>query len=98
MLFKHQMFFVEYAIKTEVLIMNDLNALQKEFDNLSTHFQQVLDELLLYRKENPQMKAQTAKMMENQLLAFCRVLKQSSKEKNDDLMQGVSLLKIKMMC
>jgi len=78
--------------------MQDLNALQKEFDDLSAHFQQVLEELLLYRKENPQMKAQTAKMMENQLLTFCRALKQSSKETNDDLMQGISLLKIKMMC
>jgi len=78
--------------------MKNLNDLQQKFDELNGEFFVLLEELLELRKKNPQMKAQTAKIMENELIELCKMIKEVSKEHNDDLMQGISLLRIKMMC
>ena len=67
-----------------------LNDLVKQADLL-------LQELIVLRRNNPTVKQETAKMLENQLIYLSRRIKELSRANNDDLGAGISLLKIKMM-
>lgn len=57
----------------------------------------LMQELISLRRKDPALRAETAKILENQLIAFSRRIKQLSRENNDDLTAGISFLKIKML-
>lgn len=57
----------------------------------------LMQELIILRRKDPALKAETARILENQLIAFSRRVKQLSRENNDDLTAGISFLKIKML-
>ncbi len=69
----------------------------EKLDEIINQTANLLDELVILRKNNPAIKAETAKIMENKLIYLSRYIKELSKKSNDDLSAGISLLKIKMM-
>lgn len=75
----------------------DLQSLQKHLDQLSNELYDVLNELVAVRRQSPKMKAETARLLENYMIQVSRKVKEIGKANNDDLMDGISLLKIKMM-
>lgn len=75
----------------------ELAAFQQKLDNFSNEFYQLLREFAALRRTSPRVRAESAKMLEQYLIRSSRMIKQVSHEFNDDLMQGVSLIKIKMM-
>lgn len=75
----------------------DLQSLQKQLDHLAGELYEVLDKLVVMRRQSPRMKAETARLMENYMIQVSRKVKEIGKANNDDLMEGISLLKIKMM-
>lgn len=75
----------------------ELMALQKKLDGCLEEFYQLLREYARIRRISPQVRAESSKLLEQYLIRLNRMVKQVSREFNDDLMQGVSLLKIKMM-
>ena len=75
----------------------DLQSLQKQLDRLSNELYEVLDQLVAVRRQSPKMKAETARLMENYMIQVSRKVKEIGRANNDDLMEGISLLKIKMM-
>ena len=75
----------------------DLQSLQKHLDQLSNELYDVLNELVAVRRQSPKMKAETARLLENYMIQVSRKVKEIGKANNYDLMDGISLLKIKMM-
>ena len=75
----------------------ELIAFQKKLDACLDNFYQLLCEYASIRKISPRMRAESSKVLEQYMIRMNRMIKQVSQEYNDDLMQGVSLLKIKMM-
>lgn len=75
----------------------DLQGLQKHLDQLYGELCDVLNELVVVRRQSPRMKAETARLLENYMIQISRKVKEIGKMNNDDLMEGISLLKIKMM-
>ena len=75
----------------------DLQSLQKHLDQLYGELCDVLNELVVVRRQSPRMKAETARLLENYMIQISRKVKEIGKMNNDDLMEGISLLKIKMM-
>lgn len=75
----------------------DLQSLQKHLDQLANELYDVLNELVAVRRQSPKMKAETARLLENYMIQVSRKVKEIGKANNDDLMDGISLLKIKMM-
>ncbi len=75
----------------------NLQSLQEHLDQLYTELCEVLNELVVVRRQSPRMKAETARLLENYMIQISRKVKEIGKMNNDDLMEGISLLKIKMM-
>lgn len=75
----------------------ELTAFQKKLDSCQQEFHQLLHEYARLRKISPRMRAEAAKMLEQYLLRMSRMIKQVGQEYHDDLLQGISLLKLKMM-
>ena len=75
----------------------DLQSLQKHLDQVYGELEEVLNELVAVRKQSPRLKAESARLLENYLIQISRKVKEIGKMNNDDLMEGISLLKIKMM-
>lgn len=75
----------------------ELMAFQKKLDAYQDEFYQLLREYARIRKISPRVRAESSKLLEQYLIRMTHMVKQVSHEFNDDLMQGVSLLKIKMM-
>ena len=75
----------------------ELMAFQKKLDAYQDEFYQLLREYARIRKISPRVRADSSKLLEQYLIRMTHMVKQVSHEFNDDLMQGVSLLKIKMM-
>ncbi len=75
----------------------NLQGLQKHLDQLYNELCDVLNELVVIRRQSPRMKAETARLLENYMIQISRKIKEIGKMNNDDLMEGISLLKIKMM-
>lgn len=69
----------------------------EKLDEIINQTKNLLDELVILRKNNPVLKAETAKIMENKLIYLSRYIKELNKKSNDDLSAGISFLKIKMM-
>ena len=84
--------------KEEESIMNpELMAFQQKLDAYQDEFYQLLREYARIRKISPRVRAESSKVLEQYMIRVNRMVKQVSREFNDDLLQGVSLLKIKMM-
>ena len=75
----------------------ELLAFQQKLDASQDEFYQLLREYARIRKISPRVRAESSKVLEQYMIQVNRMVKQVSREFNDDLMQGVSLLKIKMM-
>lgn len=75
----------------------ELRNMEERFNHLFQEMTEVLNDLIVLRKQSPQMKAETAKLLERYLIEVSRKVKEISKNNHDDLMDGISLLKIKMM-
>ena len=75
----------------------DLQSLQKQLDQLAGELYEVLEQLVAVRRQSPKMKAETARLMESYMNQVSRKVKEIGRANNDDLMEGISLLKIKMM-
>lgn len=75
----------------------ELAQLQKKLDHILNELYPLLCEYAKIRRISPQVRMESSKVLEQFLLQIMRMTKQVSKEYNDDLMQGISLLKLKMM-
>ena len=75
----------------------ELLQMKERFDRLYAEMTGVLNDLVVLRRQSPRMKAETARMLEGYLIEVSRTVKEISKNNHDDLMEGISLLKIKMM-
>lgn len=75
----------------------ELSELQKKLDDILNQLYPLLREYAQVRRISPQVRMESSKVLEQFLLQIMRMTKQVSAEYNDDLMQGVSLLKLKMM-
>ena len=78
--------------------MEELDGIRKEFEELNLEVERILRNLLKLRRENPEVRAESAKMLESEGIRLGRMVKSLSREYQDDLLQGISFLKIKMMC
>ena len=74
----------------------ELTQLQKNLDHILNELYPLLREYAQLRRSSPQIRTQSSKVLEQFLLQIMRMTKQVSQEYNDDLMQGISLLKLKM--
>ena len=75
----------------------ELAQLQKKLDNLLNELYPLLREYAQIRRISPQVRVEGSKVLEQFLLQILRMTKQVGQEYNDDLMQGISLLKLKIM-
>ncbi|MBR5319159.1 MAG: hypothetical protein IKU46_06155 [Peptococcaceae bacterium] len=75
----------------------ELAVFQKKLDACLDDFYQLLREYARIRKISPRVRAESSKVLEQYMIRMNRMIKQVSQEYNDDLLQGISLLKIKMM-
>ena len=75
----------------------ELIAFQQKLDVFLNEFQQLVYEFAKLRKTSPRVRAESTKLLEQSLLRGSRIVKQISHEYHDDLLQGISFLKIKMM-
>ena len=75
----------------------ELAQLQKELDNMLDELYPLLREYAQIRRISPQVRVEGSKVLEQFLLQILRMTKQVGQEYNDDLMQGISLLKLKIM-
>lgn len=75
----------------------ELLAFQQKLDGFLGEFQQLLCEFAQLRRISPRVRAESTKMLEQYLLRSGRIVKQVSRDYHDDLTQGISLLKLKMM-
>lgn len=74
-----------------------LQQLQKQLDALLNQLYPLLCEYAQIRRSSPQSRIESSKVLEQFLLQIMRMTKQVSTEYGDDLMQGVSFIKLKMM-
>jgi len=75
----------------------ECEAFEQKLNTLMLKIEELMQELIILRRDNPKIKTETAKIMENQLIILSKRLKELSRINNDDLTAGISLLKIKMM-
>ena len=75
----------------------ELAQLQNKLDDILNELYPLLRQYAQIRRISPQVRAESSKILEQFLLQIMRMTKQISTEYCDDLMQGISLLKLKMM-
>lgn len=75
----------------------ELTDFQKKLDAWQQMSEQLLREYACIRKRSPRLRAESSKLLEQYLIRMSRTIKQTSQEYHDDLLQGISFLKIKMM-
>lgn len=76
---------------------SEIAQLQRQLDELLNQLYPLLQEYAQIRRISPQTRAESSKLLEQFLLQIMRMTKQVGNEYGDDLMQGISLLKLKMM-
>ena len=76
---------------------SELITFQQKLDCFLQDFQQLLYDFARLRQVSPRLRTESSKLLEQYLLHGGRMVKQISHEYHDDLMQGISWLKIKMM-
>ena len=74
-----------------------LSAFQKKLEASQNEFYKLLQEYASIRKISPQVRMESSKVLEQYLIQVNHMIKQVGREYQDDLMQGISFLKIKMM-
>lgn len=77
--------------------MSDIQQLENRLNQAMTEIKAIIDDVVEVRKGSQQNKEQTAKILENFLGDLYKYFKVKSKEADDNLMQGISLMKIKLM-
>lgn len=77
--------------------MSDIKHLENRLNEVMDEIQDIIDEVVEVRKGSQQNKEQTAKVLEKFLSELYQYFKVKSKESGDNLMQGISLMKIKLM-
>jgi len=77
--------------------VSDVQQLEDKLNKVMGEIKAIIDEVVEIRKGSPQNKEQTAKILENFLGDLYKYFKVKSKEADDNLMQGISLMKIKLM-
>ena len=70
---------------------------QSKLNDILNQLYPLLQEYAQVRRISPQVRMESSKVLEQFLLQIMRMTKQVSTEYGDDLMQGISLLKLKMM-
>ncbi|MBQ2775994.1 MAG: hypothetical protein IJF50_00735 [Peptococcaceae bacterium] len=75
----------------------ELAHLQSKLNDILNQLYPLLQEYAQVRRISPQVRMESSKVLEQFLLQIMRMTKQVSTEYGDDLMQGISLLKLKMM-
>ncbi|MFZ7103177.1 MAG: hypothetical protein ACOWWO_11065 [Peptococcaceae bacterium] len=75
--------------------MEQIKDIEVRINNILQELKNILDEILQFRKDSPQNKQLTAQIIENFLSELYRHFKVKSKEAGDNLLAGVSLLRIK---
>ena len=75
----------------------ELAHLQSKLNDILNQLYPLLQEYAQVRRISPQVRMESNKVLEQFLLQIMRMTKQVSTEYGDDLMQGISLLKLKMM-
>ena len=76
---------------------SELAHLQSKLNDILNQLYPLLQEYAQVRRISPQVRMESSKVLEQFLLQIMRMTKQVSTEYGDDLMQGISLLKLKMM-
>lgn len=66
----------------------ELAAFQQKLDAYQDEFYQLLREYARIRKISPRVRAESSKILEQYLIRMNRMVKQVSREFNDDLLQG----------
>ena len=77
--------------------MSDIQQLENRLNQVMSEIKGIIDDVVEVRKGSQQNKEQTAKILENFLGDLYKYFKVKSKEADDNLMQGISLMKIKLM-
>ena len=75
----------------------ELAHLQSKLNDILNQLYPLLQEYAQVRRISPQVRMESSKVLEQFLLQIMRMTKQVSTEYGDDLIQGISLLKLKMM-
>ncbi|NLW24553.1 MAG: hypothetical protein GXY91_04840 [Clostridia bacterium] len=77
--------------------MSDVKHLEDRLNSVMGEITGIIDEMIEVRKNSPQNKEKTAKILEEFLSNLYHYFKTASKESGDNLLAGVSLVKIKLM-
>jgi hypothetical protein len=77
--------------------LSDIKSLENRLNKAMSEIKGIIDEVVEIRKGSPHNKEQTAKILEGFLADLYQYFKIASKESGDNLMQGISLMKIKLM-
>ena len=75
----------------------ELAQLQRKLNEVLQQLYPLLREYAQVRRISPKVRAESSKVLEQFLLQIMRMTKQVGDEYHDDLMQGISLLKLKMI-
>jgi len=78
-------------------VVSDVKNLENRLNEVMGEIKGIIDEVIEVRKESQQNREQTARILENFLGDLYQYFKVKSKESGDNLMQGISLMKIKLM-
>ncbi|SMB89853.1 hypothetical protein SAMN00017405_0668 [Desulfonispora thiosulfatigenes DSM 11270] len=74
--------------------MSDNNNIQRRLANVLQELQEIVDDSIKIRKQSKEVKVQNAKVWEKFLSGFFSFIKIREKETGENLMWGISLLKI----
>ncbi|MFZ7103798.1 MAG: hypothetical protein ACOWWO_14250 [Peptococcaceae bacterium] len=77
--------------------MSDIKTLENRLADVMVEIQGIIDDVAELRKGSPQSKEETAKILENFFTELYQYFKTVSKDSGDNLLQGISFLKIKLM-
>jgi len=78
-------------------VVSEVQNLEDKLNEVMEEIKGIIDEVIEVRKGSQQNKEQTAKILENFLGDLYQYFKVKNKESGDNLMQGISLMKIKIM-
>lgn len=77
--------------------MSEVKKIEVKLDNIMGEIQEIIDEVIEVRKGSPRNKVETARVLEAFLTDLYQYFKTASKESGDNLLAGISLMKIKLM-
>lgn len=77
--------------------MSDITNLENRLNSVMGEITVIIDEIIEIRKDSFENKQLTAKILEEFLSNLYHYIKTTSKESGDNLLAGISLMKIKLM-